>query len=540
MPAGVVRRFDHGERRFVATKRPNKVRIEDDFSCVDAAGALHYYGDATQQGEAIMSEEKKARWVVFVPLAVTLAIALCPTPPGLERHAWYFFALFAGIIAELILESFPFAATGLMGSAIVAVLAPWVLFGPKDFANPKFNAADAAIKWMLTGWSSTTVWLVFSAFTFALGYEKSGLGRRIALILVKLMGRKTLLLGYAVMLSDALIAPFTSSNTARSGGIIFPIVRNLPELYDSKPHDPSSRKIGGYVMWVAFATTGVTSSMFLTALAPNLLCVEIIKKTANIDISWIDWFLAAAPFGIVMLLLLPLLVYWIYPPGIKEGEEVPKWAAAQLQAMGPVSRQEILLALVVFLAILFWIFGAAFINATTVALAAVTLMMLLKIVTWNDVAGNKTAWNTVVLLAFLVSLAEGLSSTGFIHWVDASLASHMQGFSPIVTMYVLVAIYFFCHYMFASTTPHTTAMMPVMLAVGMSVPGMPIKVFALLLSMTHGIMGVITPYATGPAPIYYGAGYIPGKDFWRLGFIFGVIFIAALLFISAPIMLATS
>jgi L-tartrate/succinate antiporter len=83
-------------------------------------------------------------------------------------------------------------------------------------------------------------------------------------------------------------------------------------------------------------------------------------------------------------------------------------------------------------------------------------------------------------------------------------------------------------------------MMPVMLAVGMSVPGMPIKVFALLLSMTHGIMGVITPYATGPAPIYYGAGYIPGKDFWRLGFIFGVIFIAALLFISAPIMLATS
>jgi L-tartrate/succinate antiporter len=358
-------------------------------------------------------------------------------------------------------------------------------------------------------------------------------------MLVKAMGRKTLLLGYAVMLSDALIAPFTSSNTARSGGIIFPIVRNLPALYNSKPNDPSSRKIGGYVMWVAFATTGVTSSLFLTALAPNLLAIEIIKKTAKIDISWIDWFLAAAPFGIVLLLLLPLLIYWIYPPEIKQGEEVPKWAAIQLKEMGPVSRNEILLALVVFAAILFWIFGAAFINATTVALVAVTLMMILQIVKWDDIAGNKTAWNTVVLLAFLVSLAEGLSRTGFITWVDSSLASHMQGFSPIVTMYVLVAIYFFCHYMFASTTPHTTAMMPVMLAVGMSVPGMPIKVFALLLAMTHGIMGVITPYATGPAPIYYGAGYISGKDFWRLGFIFGVIFIVGLLGISAPIMLAT-
>ena len=486
-----------------------------------------------------MSNVVTSRWAAFLPIAVSVIIALCPTPAGLEQHAWYFFAIFAGTITALVIESFPFAAIGLMGSTIVAVLAPWVLFGAKELANPKFRAPEEAIKWMLTGWSSSTVWLVFTAFTFALGYEKSGLGRRIALVLVKLMGRKTLLLGYAVMLSDALIAPFTSSNTARSAGIIFPIVRNLPGLYDSKPNDPSSRKIGGYVMWVAFATTGVTSSIFLTALAPNLLCIEIIRKITKIDISWTDWFVASAPFGIVMLLLLPLLVYWIYPPEIKEGDEVPKWAASELKEMGPVSRNEIVLGIIVFTAILFWIFGAAIINATTVALVAVTLMMILKIVKWDDIAGNKTAWNTIVLLAFLVSLAEGLSRTGFIHWFDTSIANYMQGFSPIIALYVLVAIYFFSHYMFASTTPHTTAMMPVMLAVGMSIPGMPIREFALLLAMTHGIMGVITPYATGPAPVYYGAGYITGKDFWRLGFIFGMIFIVALLGISAPIMLAT-
>ncbi len=485
-----------------------------------------------------MASTTPIRWTAFLPIVVTLLIALSPTPSGLEQHAWYFFAIFAGTIAALVMESFPFAATGLMGATIIAMLAPWVLFGAKELANPKFKAPEEAIKWMLTGWSSTTVWLVFSAFTFALGYEKSGLGRRIALILVKLMGRRTLLLGYAVMLSDALVAPFTSSNTARSGGIIFPIVRNLPPLYDSKPNDPSARKIGGYVMWVAFATTGVTSSMFLTALAPNLLCVEIIRKITKIDISWTDWFFAAAPFGIVMLLLLPLLVYWIYPPEVKEGEAVPKWAAEELEKMGKITFNEIMLGLIVFAAILFWIFGAKIINATTVALVAVSLMMLFKIVKWDDIAGNKTAWNTVVLLAFLVSMAEGLSRTGFIHWFDNGIAAYMEGFSPIVAMYVLVAIYFFSHYMFASTTPHATAMMPVMLAVGMSVPGMPIKEFALLLAMTHGIMGVITPYATGPAPLYYGAGYITGRDFWKLGFIFGVIFITALLGLSAPVMLA--
>jgi len=485
-----------------------------------------------------MPSVSRFEWMQVLPLAVAGGLALCPAPAGLEQHAWYFFSIFLGTIVALILEKFPFAAIGLMGSTVIAVLSPWVLFGAKELADPKFRPPEEAIKWMLTGWSSTTVWLVFSAFTFALGYEKTGLGRRIALVLVKLMGRRTLFLGYAVMLSDALIAPFTSSNTARSAGTIFPIIRNLPGLYGSLPHDPSARKIGGYVMWVAFATTGVTSSMFLTALAPNLLCVEIIRKTAHIDISWTDWFIAAAPFGFVMLLLLPLLVYIIYPPEIKQGEEVPKWAAQQLVEMGPLSRGEILLALLVFTAILFWIFGAAVINATTVALAAVTLMIILRVVRWDDIAGNKTAWNTIVLLAFLVSLAEGLSRTGFIHWFDQSIATYMTGYSPVVTLYVLVAIFFFSHYMFASTTPHATAMMPVMLAVGMSVPGMPVRELALLLAMTHGIMGVITPYATGPAPVYYGAGYITGKEFWRLGFIFGVIFIVGLLGISAPIMLA--
>jgi len=477
-------------------------------------------------------------WGVLAPLAIAIGLALLPTPQGLERHAWIFFAIFAATIAGLIIEPFPFPAVGLIGATAVAVLAPWALFGAKELANPKFKAPEEAIKWMLSGWSSTTVWLVFTAFTFALGYEKSGLGRRIALALVKKMGRKTLFLGYAVMLSDAILAPFTASNTARSAGTIFPIVRNMPPLFDSRPHDPSARKIGGYLMWTAFAATAVTSTTFLTALAPNLLCIEIAKRVANVEITWTQWFLAAAPFGVVMLLLLPLLVYWIYPPRIRDSPEVPRWAADELRKMGPLSRNEVVLAILVGGAIVGWIFGGAVINATTVALVAISLMILLGVVSWRDVSGNRVAWDTVVLLAFLVSLAEGLSRTGFIGWFDQSVATTMRGFSPIVTLYVLVAIFFFAHYLFASTTPHATAMMPVMLAVGMSVPGMPVRELALLLAMTHGIMGVITPYATGPAPVYFGEGYIERRDFWRLGAIFGVIFIAGLLGISGPILLA--
>ena len=105
-------------------------------------------------------------------------------------------------------------------------------------------------------------------------------------------------------------------------------------------------------------------------------------------------------------------------------------------------------------------------------------------------------------------------------------------------MLVLVAVFFFTHYLFASITAHVTAMLPVMLAVGMGIPGIDIRTFALLLLFTLGIMGILTPYATGPSPVYYGSGYVPAKDYWRLGAIFGVLFIAALLAIGVPWMMA--
>ena len=104
---------------------------------------------------------------------------------------------------------------------------------------------------------------------FALGYEKTGIIRRIALIMVRAMGRNTLSLGYATTLTDTILAPFTPSNTARSAGTISPVVANLPPLYGSLPNDLSARKIGGYIMWVTFAAGCVTSSLFMTACAPN-------------------------------------------------------------------------------------------------------------------------------------------------------------------------------------------------------------------------------------------------------------------------------
>ena len=473
-------------------------------------------------------------WKAIAPVAVTLALALFPAPEGLAPYAWYFFAIFAGVVVALMLEPLPGGAVGLIGITVVALLSPYVLFSPAELAKPGFKAFNAALTWELSGFSNSTVWLIFGAFMFALGYDKTGLGRRLSLLLVQRMGRRTLTLGYAIVLTDLLLAPFTPSNTARSGGTIYPVIRNLPALYDSKPNDPSARRIGSYLMWVAIATTCVTSSLFVTAMAPNLLAAELVGKGTKATITWMQWFLAFAPVGIVLLALVPLVTYWIYPPEIKAGEEVPKWAAEELARMGPLTRNEITLSFLVLLALGLWIFGANFINATNVALVVIALMLLLSVVTWNDIVKNSAAWNTLVWFATLVALADGLARVGFVKWFADSAGVHVTGLSPFVAMILLVVVFYFAHYLFASVTAHTTAMLPVMLAVGATIPGMNVSELALLLCLTLGIMGVLTPFATGPSPVYYGSGYLPTKDYWRLGAIFGVLFFLAFVLIGVP------
>jgi len=290
-------------------------------------------------------------------------------------------------------------------------------------------------------------------------------------------------------------------------------------------------------MWTAIATTCVTSSMFLTALAPNLLAVELISKTTQVELSWTQWFLAFAPAGIVMLLAVPLLTYLLYPPEVKQGSEVPAWAAQELQKMGPLTRRELLLGVLVLIALALWIFGGDFVNATTAALMVIALMLLTKVVTWDDMLANKQAWNTLAWFATLVSLADGLTKTGFVAWFADTMSHHMSGFSPTIAAVILALIFFFTHYMFASVTAHTTAMLPVMLTVGSTIPGMPMEAFALILALTLGIMGILTPYGTGPSPVYFGSGYLPAGDYWRLGTIFGIIYIVLFLLISVPLLL---
>jgi len=327
-------------------------------------------------------------------------------PSGLAPHAWYFFSIFVGVIVGLVLEPLPGAAIAVIGITLVSVLGRFALFSPQQLSEPGFRPANAALAWALSGYNNSTVWLIFGAFILALAYSNTGLGHRIALVIIKRMGKSTLLLGYGIALADTILAPFIPSPTARSGGIIYPIANDLALDYGSKPNDPSARRVGSYLMWVAIMTTCVTSSLFLTGASFNLLAAGFVEKLAHVEIRWTDWFITAAPVILPLLILVPLLTYWLYPPEVKRNSEVSKWAATQLEKLGPLTRNEMILTGVVVLSLVLWVAGGAYVGAATVAGIAVSVMLITGVLTWNDIAGPKRAWTTFAWLGALIALCD--------------------------------------------------------------------------------------------------------------------------------------
>ena len=451
------------------------------------------------------------------PFVIGGALLLVPTPEGLTANAWHFFALFLATITGIITEPIPGAAIGMLGVFVAAVL---------GLVRPVPTQATA---WALSGFSNATVWLIFAAYMFACGYSKTGLGRRIALLMIRGLGKRTLGLGYAVTFADLALAPVTPSATARSSGSVYPVVRNIPELYDSHPDDASAKKVGAYLLYTALAASMVSSSMFITALAPNTMAIAMIAKATGVTIPWTLWFKGFLPIGIILTLVQPALLYVIYPPQIKDAPEAPRWAAAQLRDMGAMSRKEITMLLLVLGALGFWIGGASFVDPAIVAGFVILGMVIFGVVPWEDIVGHSQAWSTLIWFATLVTLAGGLAETKFLDWLAASLLPMLSGIGPYATIVGIVLTFFFLHYFFASITAHTATLFPLFLAVAVKIPVVTPVAWALLLAYPLGMIGVLTPYASGQNAVYYGSGYIKRKDFWVLGFVLGCVYMAVYL-----------
>lgn len=449
-------------------------------------------------------------------VAITFIIAVIlwniPTPDGVAPNAWHLFAIFAATIIGIILKAAPM---GTMCMLAIGVTALTQVLAPDD--------AGKSITKALTGFGDKIIWLIGISFFIARGFIKTGLGNRIAFIFIRIFGKSSLGLAYGLGLADLCLAPAIPSNTARGGGIIYPIMKSMAVSFDSHPDKPEThKKLGSFLTLNSYYMNLITSSMFLTGTASNPMCQKF-AADLGINITWMSWAAAGFVPGMVAFIIVPLVLYKIFPPELKKTTDAPKMAAQKLKEMGAITKHEWLMLLAFVILLSLWIFGGSLsIDATTTAFIGLTLLLLTSVLTWEDVKSEKGAWDTIVWFAVLVMMASSLNELGFIEWFSNLIKGEIGGLSWQVAFPVIVAVYFFSHYIFASATAHVAAMYAALLGVGVSL-GVPPMLLAMMLGFMGSIYGILTHYGHGPAPVYYGSGYVELKTWWLKGLEVGIV-----------------
>lgn len=432
---------------------------------------------------------------------------LTPPPDQVDVQAWHMLAIFLGTILGLVLRPLP------MGAVVLTGLTAGVF------------TSTLTIEQALAGFQNRTVWLIVSAFLFARCLTKTGLGRRLAFSFIRAFGHKTLGLAYALALTDLVLSPGIPSGTARTGGVMFPIVKSLASAYDSEP-GPTAGRIGAYLMHSAYQMHSVTCAMFLTAMVANPLMLELAREVAGVQITWIGWASAALVPGVLSFLGLPLLILGMVRPEIRATPEAARLASDELERMGAMRRHEKVLVAVFGLVVFFWVTGQwTGLHATAVAFFGLCLMLFTGVIEWTDVVGERAAWDALVWFGGLVAMATMLGEMGLADWFSSFVGEYMTGWNWVPVMGVLALVYMYSHYFFASLTAHATALYAPFLATAVAA-GAPPYFAALVFAFFTSLCASLTHYAGGPSPLYWGAGYIDLKQWWTVGFAASVMFVA--------------
>jgi len=440
----------------------------------------------------------KENWKLAVCILIPMGIAMLPPPSGLETKAWYLFALYIGAILGLMLRPLPEPAVIL------------IVLGLSSVVLRNTNS-------LLAGYANSVTWLVFSAFMVGAAFVETGLGRRIAYVLIGKFGSSSLGLGYVAALTDLIISPATPSNTARTGGIVYPIFRSIAITLNSEP-GPSARVIGAYLSLLLYEISLTTSYIFLTAVAPNGLIASFASKILKVQMDWMTWFQAAAVPGIICLLIIPWLVHKMYPAQIGKIDN-KRIAAEGLSELGPISRNEIILIALFFLAIAGWATGSITkIDATAVAIAFLAACLFTRIITWEKIVASKNAWSTLIWYGGIIGLADSLARVKFFDWMAKLLGSTLDfsGVNPLVVLTVLLFFSVAIRYFFASMAAYVTTMIPVFFTIGL-VAQVPIMPLAFLISFSAAYGSLTTHYGGACGAVLYGPGYVDQITWWKVG-----------------------
>jgi len=430
-------------------------------------------------------------------VVLAVIIWLVPPPEGLTVPAWRLFALFVAAIFSVIVGAFPILTASVLAAA--AAVLSGLLTPAQAYA----------------GFANSTILLIVMAFLVARAVVKCGLGQRLGHLVVSLFGKSTLGLSYSIFLVDGIIAPAFPSNTAR-GGVLYPLVVGLAEAGGATPENASRRRLGGYLMFSGMVSLSLSSALWFTAMAANPLGAEM-ARSFGVTMNFGSWLMAASVPTLAAMVLLPWILQKIMSPEVTSTPDAPAAAKRALAALGPLSRDERIVAATFIGMVALWA-SAGFLGLDSTAIALLGLGILLGagVLTLADIAKEGDVLATFIWFAVLYTLSGQLNEMGFMGYLGNRLAGALGGFGRVPVYLILVVTYVLLHYLFVSQTAHVLALFAVFLEVGVKL-GVPAAPLAFMLLFASNFFSVITPQGSSANLLFTGSGYLSQGELYRLG-----------------------
>jgi len=444
---------------------------------------------------------QKLRWIKrIITLVFGIIIWYLPIPWDLTPDSWQLFTIFITAIIGVLLEALSIFTASVI--ALVAVVLLRVLPPEKAFS----------------GFSESFILLILAAFLVAKGVIKSGLGRRIAFLLIRRFGKSTLNLGYCLVVTDTILGPSIPSNTARSG-IMYPITHALSLDTGSLPTPEGRRRTGTYLMMTYIAGQTISSALWLTGMAANPIGAGIAAQF-GVNMNFGKWVFVASVPCIIALIAIPFVLYKLFPPENKYTPEAPEIARMGLLEMGPMSMQEWIMGSTFFGMIILWAFSPVLnINLAIVAFLGLSILILANVYTIEDIRqGGGDALETYIWFAILYMISTALNDMGFMKILGAQLATYISDYNWVTVYILLTVLYILIHYLFVSQTAHLLALYAVFLQVAVNA-GVPVALMAFMLSFSTNLFAAITPQASSSNVLFVGSGFLPSKDIYKQGIV---------------------
>ena len=438
----------------------------------------------------------------FIPI---IGMILIKKPNHIITEGWYCLAIFLTTIWGIINQVFPVGVLSIISLSILTI------------------TNILTIEEALSGYKESAIWIVLIAFFISKAFIKTKLGERISYYFIKIFGKNILGLAYGFSLSELILSLGIPSSTARSGGIIAPIINSVSINLGSYPTDKKLKKLGEYLMLVSFQNSMISGSMFLTSMSANPIICSIAKNIFNVHITWNLWAISSFVPCILCILLNPLIIYYIINPKLNTINNSKIIAKNKLYEMGKLSYKEKIMLFVLILIVTLWILGSSIgINSVAIAFLGLSILLISKVLTWEELLKEEKAWDSFIWFGALLTIASSLNKFSVIKYFSNTIFFYIPNVHWKLILMLLSIIYFYSHYFFASTIAHVSAMYTSFIVLA-NYKGVPTIISILLLAFMSSLFGGITHYGIGSAPIFLSYKYVSLKKWWKVGFISSVI-----------------